>query len=95
MKRFVLSMLALGCMASFPTASYANEKMTPEERTKKLDKMAKELNLSADQKEKVRAIKDEKYTKIEAAQTDAHNQIRGVLNPDQQVKFDKMMEKKH
>jgi len=68
-----------------------HEKKTPAEMEKKLDKFSNELKLNADQKNKVRTIKQGKHEKVEAAHKDAQNEIRGLLTPEQQVKYDKMI----
>ncbi len=95
MKKHVLiafSALAIGL--SWPQAVRAHD-MSPSEREKHLDKMATELNLTQDQKNKIRTIKEDKYQRIEAIEKDADDKIRAELKPDQQAKFDKMKEKHH
>jgi Spy/CpxP family protein refolding chaperone len=90
-----LMMAALTLALAIPGATWANKHdMSPAEREKKLDKMATELKLTQDQKNKVRTIKEEKYNKVQAAVQEAHQKIREVLSPDQQVKFDKMIQEK-
>jgi Spy/CpxP family protein refolding chaperone len=70
-----------------------------------LDKMTKELNLTPEQKEKIEAIMKAKAEKNKAemekmresmkAEMDATTaQIKEVLTPEQQVKFDKLQEEK-
>jgi periplasmic protein CpxP/Spy len=96
MKKRLMSMLmAMQFMALVPVVGIAHDKMmTPAEREKRLDKMAKDLDLTQDQKNKIRTIKDDMYNKIEATESEGHKQIRAILTPEQQVKFDKKLEEK-
>ncbi len=69
-----------------------------------LDKMSKKLNLTAEQKEKIRpvlydkakALKDlhnEYWDKKMKLGDDTHAKVREYLNPDQQKKYDEMIAK--
>src|SRR6266550_3127549 len=76
---------------------------------KHLQKLTKELNLSADQQAKVKSILDDqqqqfstirqdssrskadKKAKMAQVHDSAASQVRAILNPDQQTKFDAMM----
>jgi periplasmic protein CpxP/Spy len=78
---------------------------------KHLQKLTKELNLSADQQAKVKSILDDqqqqfttirqdsslskadKKAKMEQVHDSSASQVRAILNPDQQTKFDAMMAK--
>jgi len=78
---------------------------------KHLQKLTKELNLSADQQAKVKSILDDqqqqfstirqdsslskadKKAKMAQVHDSAASQVRAILNPDQQTKFDAMMAK--
>jgi periplasmic protein CpxP/Spy len=78
---------------------------------KHLQKLTKELNLSADQQAKVKSILDDqqqqfatihqdsslskadKKAKMAQVHDSAASQVRAILNPDQQPKFDAMMAK--
>jgi len=60
-------------------------------KDKSMNKMTKQLNLTKEQQDQIRAIKDEKMQKVEAAQTEAHEKIKAILTPEQQAKFDKKM----
>jgi len=78
---------------------------------KHLQKLTKELNLSADQQAKVKSIlddqqqqfstirqdsslsKQDKHAKMEQVHDSSASQVRAVLNPDQQTKFDAMLAK--
>jgi Spy/CpxP family protein refolding chaperone len=94
-KTAMMTALVLSLGVSMPQVIFAHEDMTPAEREKKLDKFAKDLDLTQDQKNQVRDIKEDKHRKIEDAEKEANDKIRAVLNPEQQVKFDKMMTDKH
>jgi Spy/CpxP family protein refolding chaperone len=70
-----------------------------------VEKMSRELQLSAEQKTQVQAILEAKHPqmmalheemrpKFEALRNTTHEEIRKVLNPEQQVKFD-AFSKKH
>ncbi len=69
-----------------------------------LDRFTKELKLTEDQKVKVSAIFESKHAqmealrseiqpKFEALRTATQNEIRPLLTPEQQVKFDQLNEK--
>jgi Spy/CpxP family protein refolding chaperone len=78
---------------------------------KHLQKLTKELNLSADQQAKVKSILDDqqqqfstirqdsslskadKHAKMQQVHDSSASQVRAVLNPDQQTKFDAMLAK--
>src|ERR1041385_3540965 len=94
-KSAVIAALVLGLGTGMPLPVHAHEHhdMSPAEREKHLDKMAKDLNLTQDQKNQVRSIKEDKHRKIEDAEKEDNDKIRALLNPDQQAKFDKMTEK--
>jgi protein CpxP len=91
--------LSLGMAATGPSSFvWANDEhhhMSPAEMEKKMDKMAKDLSLTQDQKNQVRSIKEDKHRKMEDAEKESKDRIRAVLTPEQQAKFDKMMEEKH
>lgn len=66
--------------------------------------MSKELKLSVEQKSQAEKILDESFNKakelrdkarpeFENIMNSAHSKIRAVLNPEQQAKFDKIIEK--
>jgi Spy/CpxP family protein refolding chaperone len=70
-----------------------------------LERFSRELNLSDEQKPRVAAVFEEKRKKIEAIRTEvgprfeevrrnASEEIRRILTPEQQVKFEEM-ERKH
>jgi Spy/CpxP family protein refolding chaperone len=69
-----------------------------------LDKFSRELKLTDEQKPKVAAIFEEKRRKIEAIRSEVHprydaihrsasDEIRRLLTPEQQAKFDEMEKK--
>jgi Spy/CpxP family protein refolding chaperone len=58
------------------------------------NRLNSKLDLTAEQKTKVDSIFDEVHPKMEAIRKSTDQQIRAVLNPEQQAKFDKMVEKR-
>ena len=92
MKKIIPTAMLVLTLGAFPAISLAGDKsMSPAEREQKLEKMAKDLKLTQEQKNQIRSIKDDKYQKIEEAKKEAREKIRAVLNADQQTKFDKMI----
>lgn len=65
--------------------------MTPEQR---FDRFSEKLNLTEDQKPKVKAILDDWHAAMKEARTNAHNQLKAVLTPEQYQKFQSMKEEK-
>ena len=91
-RRVLITALVAGLGTGASNSLFADKKeMSQAEREEKLNKMAKDLNLTQDQKNQVRAIKDEMYAKKMQLKQDTHQRIRGVLNSEQQVKFDKQL----
>jgi periplasmic protein CpxP/Spy len=102
MKKIVLMTFAAMLALQFSGLAFANEKMMPGKGPeKRLERLTKELNLTADQKGKVEAILKEHADKSKAemqkmqegmkADREAMDQgIKGVLTPEQAAKFDKM-----
>ena len=67
--------------------------MTPEQR---FEHLSEELNLTEDQKPKVKAIIDDWHAAMMEAKTNAETQLEAALTPEQYQKFQSMMEhKKH
>ncbi len=59
-------------------------------QAKRLDRMAKELNLTAEQKNKVSAIMDKTQEEMKAVRDAREKKVKAVLTPDQAKKFDEM-----
>jgi Spy/CpxP family protein refolding chaperone len=55
-----------------------------------VERMTRELDLDAAQKEKVRAILERGHATMRGVLDDTSREIRAVLRPDQQTKFDQM-----
>jgi Spy/CpxP family protein refolding chaperone len=55
-----------------------------------IERMAKELDLDAAQQEQVRAILEKGHATVRGILDDTSREIRAVLRPDQQAKFDRM-----
>jgi hypothetical protein len=92
-KQWILAAALFAFAAPLPTAAFAGCEYC-EDTGKMMDNMKKELNLSDDQADRIKAIKEAKKEKVDAAKKEAREQIKAVLNPDQQSRFDKMMERK-
>lgn len=110
MKKFIVMFVVLTFITS--PAVYAKSghgwSKTPEQKEahiqKKMDKMTKEFDLTADQQTKVegilRAKMDKKYAakkrmkdEMTAISDEFKTKMNGVLNADQKVEFDKMVSK--
>ncbi|MDD5259697.1 MAG: Spy/CpxP family protein refolding chaperone [bacterium] len=57
---------------------------------RRLDRMAKELNLTADQKAKIGAIMDKTKEDMAAVRDASEKKVKAVLTPDQAKKLDEM-----
>lgn len=56
------------------------------------EKMAKELNLTAEQKPKVESLMKEQHEKMKALHEETHEKLKQLLTPEQAAKLDKMKE---
>ncbi len=75
--------------AAVPVATQDAGKL-PQNHGKRLDKVAQELGLSAEQKAKMAAIIEEKHQKIKALHEESRAKLKTVLTPEQFVKLDAM-----
>ncbi|SEL24384.1 hypothetical protein SAMN05216387_10764 [Nitrosovibrio tenuis] len=101
-KKLTGFLLALGLVLS-PVAGHTQQKDTASaDSGKGLDRMSKELDLSADQrskveaileteKSKVEAIFNEERQKLQAVQQGTRASLEGVLTPEQMSKLDQKM----
>jgi len=55
-----------------------------------VERMTRRLDLDAAQQEKVRAILEHRHAKVRGFLDDTRQEIRAVLRPDQQEKFDRI-----
>ena len=62
----------------------------PREGPMPIERMKSELDLDADQQEKVRAIVEKGHATMRGILDETSREIRAVLRPDQQTKFDRM-----
>jgi Spy/CpxP family protein refolding chaperone len=62
----------------------------PREGPMPIERMTTELGLDPDQQEKVRAILEKGHVTMRGILDDTSREIRAVLRPDQQAKFDRM-----
>ncbi len=95
---FVALAIVFGlCLQS--AAAQTETQQMPKEKTRaevvdnvkaELAKIAKELNLTTDQKAQFKTILTEQSEKIQAIREDSRGKMRAVLTPDQQAKWDKM-----
>lgn len=108
MKKLLFILAALFLVASAPAQAMHHEGQTSEKTAKyiekKVEKMTKALDLSADQQTKYEAILKAKMDKKEAAKSklddemksikdEYKSKVNGILNADQKTKFDDMMAK--
>lgn len=95
MKRFVMAAVVAAMTGGGMTLE-ANEKkaMSPQEQqqhiTEKLDKLTNELTLTADQQTRIRGILETKMRRKQEIMTQAEQDIRAVLGPEQVEKFNAM-----
>ncbi len=59
-----------------------------------MDKMAKELNLTEDQKEQIKKIMEEKKQKMMEIMTSTQEKVKGVLTEEQKKKFESFHSKR-
>jgi len=55
-----------------------------------IERMTRDLDLDADQQEKIRAILERGHTTVRHVLDETGGEIRALLRPDQQEKFDRM-----
>ena len=114
--KVLLSILALGLVASAPFTHAQDEKAPPAEGQKggrkggrmmspeqQVARMDEQLTLTADQKTKIKDILTQAQEKVQALPQEerrekgmeirqaANKDIRALLTPEQQTKFDEMM----
>ncbi len=97
-KLFAAATMGVFLTGAVPSLHANHWDKNPQERQKhmndKIEKMTKEFNLTPDQQSKVRAAMQNKMEKMESAEREFHNEVKGVLNADQMKKFDEKMEEK-
>ncbi|MGY6277857.1 hypothetical protein [Methylomonas sp. MgM2] len=64
-------------------------------RGDRVERLAKELDLNADQKTKLEDIFKQEHEKFEALRQETHQQIQGVLTPEQMTKFEQLKKERH
>jgi len=64
--------------------------MTHHDAHEKAEKLKKELNLTDDQMKKIESIYSESHKQREKLHESTKTQIKGVLTPEQQKKYDEM-----
>ena len=116
LKRIMLAGVAVAAFSGFGQAAWAGggdyagatapkaEMKKYHDPKAKFEHFSKELNLSADQQEKIRPIKEEKekainelyretWDKKMKIMDDTHAKIKALLTPEQQKKFEDMIAK--
>lgn len=58
---------------------------------KRIERLGRKLELTPEQKAKVRSVFEEGRVKIDAVRADSRGKIRAALNESQRAKFDAMM----
>jgi Spy/CpxP family protein refolding chaperone len=101
-KKLTNSVLALGLLLT-SVAGHAQQKDAEvPDRKKGIERMSKELNLSADQRakvevifeaerKKVEAIFNEEKQKLQGVQQETRSSLQGVLTPEQMNKLEQKM----
>ncbi len=64
-------------------------------RGDRIERLAKDLDLSAEQKAKLQEVFDEEKTKREALREETHQRMQTVLTPDQMTKFEELKKQRH
>jgi periplasmic protein CpxP/Spy len=60
----------------------------------KVERMAQELNLTADQKTQLETILQEQHAKFKALHDEKHQLIAGILTPEQQAKWQQLQQQR-
>jgi Spy/CpxP family protein refolding chaperone len=99
MKSFAVALaIVFGLFLQSAVAQTENQQMSKDEMKaqvqanvkSELAKIAKELNLTAEQKDKIKSILTDEHEKIMSIREDYRGKMRDVLTPEQQTKWDKM-----
>src|SRR5262249_44680806 len=61
---------------------------------RRLERMSEELNLTADQKAKIKALFDDQRAKMKALHEETRTKMMALLTPDQKAKLEKLREEK-
>jgi Spy/CpxP family protein refolding chaperone len=85
MKRITLMVCLLTSIATY--SAYAVQDAGG---GKYMQKLTSELNLSADQQSKIKAIMMDNRAKMKQERDNVRQQVRATLTPEQQTKFDAM-----
>jgi Spy/CpxP family protein refolding chaperone len=103
-KTVVMGALALGLIVGGVVVSQAPEALArysekkagkfETRREHRLQKMTENLDLTADQQDKIRSIFGEQHSKMKAIREETHRKILAVLTPEQEEKFKKLREEK-
>ncbi len=99
MKNLLIALAVVFGLCLQNAVAQTESQTMPKEKTKsevvanvkaELAKIAKELQLTEDQKASIKTILTDEFTQIQTIRDDAHGKMRAVLTPEQQAKWDKM-----
>jgi protein CpxP len=91
MKKWMMFAMALAFFGGTP--AFAHERGM--DTGKRVEKMTKELGLSAEQQTTVKGILDDYKVKMEALQKEKHEKIDAVLTPEQKKKHEEEEQEEH
>lgn len=64
-------------------------------RAKKMERLEKELSLTADQKSQMEALFKEQKAKFKAVREETHSQMQTILTPEQYTKLEEMKQRRY
>lgn len=97
-KRAFILLMTLGIQASVVNLSFADHHCNDgmcEYKHKRVEFLAKKLDLTAEQKAKISDIMKVAREQVNAIKKETHQHMKAVLSPEQLVRFEAMKEKHH
>ncbi|MCK9608963.1 MAG: hypothetical protein M0R33_21210 [Methylomonas sp.] len=94
-KKIITIVLALALpltVAAFPGGHDGDFKGHKGDR---VERLAKKLDLSTEQKEQLKQVFDEQQAKREALRQETDQRMQTVLNPEQMAKFEELKKQRH
>ncbi len=98
MKKIIMALSLMIATATFAQEqpkmekSYPNQEQRKQKQQEHLDKMQKDLNLSPEQVQKIKAMQDEHFSEMETKKKDHDAEMKNILTPDQYQKWKKQKE---
>ncbi|QPK64155.1 hypothetical protein IVG45_04055 [Methylomonas sp. LL1] len=95
-KKIITIALALALpltVAAFPGDKGGNHFET--HRGERVERLVKELDLSAEQKTQLEAVFEEQQAKREAIRQETHQRMQAILSPEQMTKFEDLQKNRH